>query len=285
MINYSIVRRPVNSNLFEINAAKGRIKAAREASREPAAEDLAIVATEVQYAFGVAQYTDVMDIDKFARHIASHGCVYSRADISAILNMAVDCMREQLLDGKKIRLGDLGDFAVAISSMGVKDPAQFGAGNIKDVKVVWTAGQQFMNLMGDAEFNLVASRAAQAKVIKAVKSGETTVDLQPDPTTPPEDNGTDGPDGNGGQTGTTLYTVSVSPADAARGSVTGGGSFAQGTSVTITAVPASGYKFSQWNDGDSTNPRTLIVDKDYALVATFETADEQGGGEDGPTFG
>ena len=194
-------------------------------------------------------------------------------------------MREQLLDGKKIRLGDLGDFAVAISSTGVKDPAQFGAGNIKDVKVVWTAGQQFMNLMGDAEFNLVASRAAQAKVIKAVKSGETTVDLQPDPTTPPEDNGTDGPDGDGGQTGTTHYTVSVSPADAARGSVTGGGSFAQGTSVTITAVPASGYKFSQWNDGDSTNPRTLIVDKDYALVATFETADEQGGGEDGPTFG
>lgn len=42
MINYSIVMRSVNANLFEINQAKSRVKA--------------------------------------ARHISSHGCVYSRAE-------------------------------------------------------------------------------------------------------------------------------------------------------------------------------------------------------------
>lgn len=51
-----------------------------------------------------------MDINQFAEHIATHGCVYSRADIAAILTMAVDCMRENLLDGVLIKLGDLGDF-------------------------------------------------------------------------------------------------------------------------------------------------------------------------------
>ena len=51
-----------------------------------------------------------MDINRFAEHIASHGCVYKRADIVAILTMAVDCMREQLLGGQKIQLGDLGGF-------------------------------------------------------------------------------------------------------------------------------------------------------------------------------
>ena len=37
------------------------------------------------------QVTDVLDINQFAQHIADHGCVYSRADIQAILTMAVGC--------------------------------------------------------------------------------------------------------------------------------------------------------------------------------------------------
>ena len=56
--------------------------------------------TEKQNAFAISQCTDVMTIEKFAKHITSHGSVYSRADISAILYMAVDCMREMLLEGK-----------------------------------------------------------------------------------------------------------------------------------------------------------------------------------------
>ena len=56
--------------------------------------------TDKQNAFAISQYTDVMTIEKFAKHITSHGSVYSRADISGILYMAVDCMREMLLEGK-----------------------------------------------------------------------------------------------------------------------------------------------------------------------------------------
>lgn len=169
--------RGVNANLFEINQAKSRIKAAQAAGKTPNSADTALVASEVQNAFAVAQYTDVMTIEKFARHIASHGCVYSRADISAILYLAVDCMREQLLEGKKIRLGDLGDFSVSISSKGAETADKFSAQNITGVNVVWDCGQEFKNLIADAEFNLVASRSAQAAVLKAIKAGQTTVDL------------------------------------------------------------------------------------------------------------
>ena len=49
---------------------------------------------EAPKAYGVAQYNSVMTIDKFAAHIASHGCVYSRADIAAVLTLAVDCLYE-----------------------------------------------------------------------------------------------------------------------------------------------------------------------------------------------
>ena len=199
MINYSIVMRSVNSNLLEINQARARVKAARMAGETPEQADLDLIATEERRAFAVAQYAEVMTIEKFAKHIATHGCVYSRADISAILYMAVDCMRELLLDGKKVRLGDLGDFSVSLSSRGAADAQSFTAQNITDVKVVWDAGGEFKTLLADAEVNLVASRAAQAKVIKAIKAGENSGDLStpteeptPPPTDPDEDN--EGPD-------------------------------------------------------------------------------------------
>mgnify|MGYP000228915591 FL=1 len=61
-------------------------------------------------AYANAQYSQVMTLDKFCYHIASHGCVYSRADIQAILILAVDCLREQLLNGQQIQMGDLAYF-------------------------------------------------------------------------------------------------------------------------------------------------------------------------------
>ena len=210
--------RGVNANLFEINQAKSRIKAAQAAGKTPNSADTALVASEVQNAFAVAQYTDVMTIEKFARHIASHGCVYSRADISAILYLAVDCMREQLLEGKKIRLGDLGDFSVSISSKGAETADKFSAQNITGVNVVWDCGQEFKNLIADAEFNLVASRSAQAAVLKAIKAGQTTVDL----TSP------DNPSGGGSDGGSTSGG-SQNPSGSGSQTPSGGGSQSGGS--------------------------------------------------------
>ena len=155
--------------------------------------------TEKKNAFAVSQYSDVMTIEKFAKHISSHGSVYSRADISAILYMTVDCMREQLLEGKKIRLGDLGDFSILLSSKGAEDADKFSAQNITDVKVQWEPGAEFKNLIADAEFNLVASRSAQAAVIKAIKEGKANVDLNT-PTTPDDGSNPSGGTPAGGNT-------------------------------------------------------------------------------------
>ena len=191
MINYSITMRSVNSNLLEINQAKSRINQAKREGKKPAEADLNLVKTEKKNAFATSQYSDIMTIEKFSKHISSHGSVYSRADISAILYMTVDCMREQLLEGKKIRLGDLGDFSIVLSSKGAEDADKFTAQNITDVKVLWEPGSEFKNLLADAEFNLVASRSAQAAVIKTIKEGKANVDLST-PTTPG-----DGSDGGG----------------------------------------------------------------------------------------
>ena len=200
MINYSIVMRSVNANLLEINQAKSRINQAKKDGKEPDKKDTDLVKTEKQNAFAISQYTDVMTIEKFAKHITSHGSVYSRADISAILYMAVDCMREMLLEGKKIRLGDLGDFSLLLASKGAETADKFTAQNITNVKVQWEPGQQFKNLLEDAEFNLVASRSAQAAIIKAIREGKTNVDLNV-PETPDGGGDGDGTTGGGSNAG------------------------------------------------------------------------------------
>ena len=287
MINYSIVMRSVNTNLFEINQAKGRIKIAQKMGQTPEQADLDLVATEKQNAFAIAQYADVMTIEKFARHIATHGCVYSRADISAILYMAVDCMRELLLEGKKIRLGDLGDFSVNLSSKGAETADKFTAQNITGVNVMWDPGMEFKNLLADAEFNLVASRSAQAAVLKAIKAGQTTVDLTV-PTDPADPSGGDGNGGgsgsDGGGSSVQKYTLTVTSADSQMGSVTGGGEYEAGTQATVTAVANSGYQFKQWSDGNTSATRSVTVNSNLTLTATFEAESSGGVDPEEPPF-
>ena len=227
MINYSIVMRSVNSNLLEINQARARVKAARMAGETPEQADLDLIATEERRAFAVAQYAEVMTIEKFAKHIATHGCVYSRADISAILYMAVDCMRELLLEGKKIRLGDLGDFSVNLSSKGAETADKFTAQNITGVNVVWEPGIEFKSLLADAEFNLVASRNAQAALLKAIKAGQTVVDITQTET--PDDGGNDTPSGGNDNTGGS-GSDSGSGTDSGSGSDSGSDNGGGGTS-------------------------------------------------------
>ena len=288
MINYSIVMRSVNANLFEINQAKGRINAAKAAGQAPAQEDLDLVATEKQNAYAIAQYADVMTIEKFARHIATHGCVYSRADISAILYMAVDCMREQLLEGKKIRLGDLGDFSVSLTSKGSETADKFSAQNITGVNVVWDCGQEFKNLIADAEFNLVASRSAQAAVLKAIKEGSNVVDLSKPVTEGDDPNGggstPTNPSGGNTQGGTQnqsrQYTLTVNSADDAKGTVTGGGTYTEGSKVNVSATPKSGYVFDKWSDGVTTASRQVTVNSNLTLTASFKAAEQSGGSDD-----
>ena len=128
--------------------------------------------------YASAQTNNVMNLNQFAKHIASHGSVYRRADIAAVLTMAVDCLREMLLNGTKVQLGDLGNFYVTFSSEGTLSANDFNPDiHIKSVNVNWERGIDFLNLKEDAKFNLVAIRSIQKKVLKAVKNGESTVTI------------------------------------------------------------------------------------------------------------
>ena len=279
MINYSITARAVNPNIFEINQAKTRINQAKAEGKQPDPKDEALVGTVVTNYFATAQYTEVMTIEKFARHIADHGTTYSRADIMAILYMAVDCMREQLLEGKKIRLGELGDFSLSLSSKGAETAEKFSSQNIQRVAVSWEPGSEFRNLLADAEFNLVATRSAQAAVLKAIKEGKTNVDIS----------APINPDGSPSNPGSTTQpkkrTLTVRSANESQGSVSGGGTFDEGSTQTVRATPKTGFAFDKWSDGSTQNPRTVKLTSDLTLTASFKTATTGGGDQGGGTLG
>lgn len=66
------------------------------------------------------------------------------------------------------------------------------------------------------------------------------------------------------------YTLEASAAEG--GTVTGGGTYEYGSSVTLTATASSGYKFVRWSDGVTTASRTVTVTGNAAYTAVFEKA-------------
>lgn len=134
--------------------------------------------TAAPKAYAKAQMRENMSFSDFVNHIASHNGVFSRGTVKGVLSDAVSCLVEQLLEGKKVQLGELGNFWISLTSNGAETMESFSTSNIKEVNIIFTPGGDFQNLRSRATFNVVASRVAQAATLKAEKSGGTVVDLE-----------------------------------------------------------------------------------------------------------
>ncbi len=69
--------------------------------------------------------------------------------------------------------------------------------------------------------------------------------------------------------GTCTATLAAQANHSDRGMVTGAGSYAVGTIVTLSATAADGFFFAFWNDGDTTNPRLVNLSRDTSFTAMF----------------
>jgi hypothetical protein len=67
-----------------------------------------------------------------------------------------------------------------------------------------------------------------------------------------------------------LHHVTVAVNDANKGSVSGEGDYRENTTATIGATANQNYRFVQWNDANTDNPRTIIVTQDITFTAEFE---------------
>ena len=80
-------------------------------------------------------------------------------------------------------------------------------------------------------------------------------------------------------------TLTVRSANESQGSVSGGGSFDDGSMQTVKATPQTGFAFDKWSDGNMENPRTVKLTSDLTLTASFKTATTGGGDQGGDTLG
>lgn len=83
------------------------------------------------------------------------------------------------------------------------------------------------------------------------------------------------------------YTISANADPVGAGTVSGGGNYTAGTSVTLTATPNSGYRFVGWvEDGTTVSTNTSYIfnaDKNRSLTALFDRI-SSGGGDSDPTY-
>ncbi len=70
-------------------------------------------------------------------------------------------------------------------------------------------------------------------------------------------------------------TIAVSASPAEGGSVTGGGSYLVGSKQMISATANNGWIFSGWDDGNSDNPRQVVVPANGATYTALFTLPQQ----------
>ena len=127
-------------------------------------------------AYAKAQVKEVMSFRDFVNHISEHGG-YKRGQVKGVLSDMCSCLVEQLLEGKKVMLDELGNFWLSLSSEGAESCEAFSAKNITGVNIIFTPGEDFENLLSRASFNPVPSRSLQNAALKAEKKGEKTIDI------------------------------------------------------------------------------------------------------------
>ena len=86
------------------------------------------------YATAVQDRT--MEFEDFVTHIAEHNSPYSRGTVHGVLMDTLDCLQELILDGKSVRLSDLGLFSIGMTSKGEETAEKVNASSITGVHLI-----------------------------------------------------------------------------------------------------------------------------------------------------
>ena len=183
---------------------------------------------------------ETMNLAQLAQHMEEHNSGFSEAMCVGVLKAMVKCIKEQLLAGKNVKIDDLAIFSCGIVNReGAATPEEFSAqNNIEGVRLRARA----TGTLSRANLNLAASLK---------RSGATAA-------------------GQGGAD-THKRTVKALSSDESCGTVTGGGTYAEGSIITVKAEAEEGFRFTGWSDGNTDNPRTLTVTEDVTLTAQFDS--------------
>jgi predicted histone-like DNA-binding protein len=95
------------------------------------------------------------DTQAIAKSINNMSTV-SSVDTAAVLEAFLSVVPDKLVEGNIVELGDFGTFRVSVSSEGEDKAEDVTARNITDVRVLFTPGKRFTQVLNTAEFQKIA---------------------------------------------------------------------------------------------------------------------------------
>ena len=116
---------------------------------------------EPKKAYAKAQINGEMSLKELSTEVSKRSTVH-RADVSGVLIATVECMFEALKSGKQVDFGELGKFRLQLSSDGAESAEKFTSNHITGASIQFIPGDDLKNLFANLDFNVVATRAAQA---------------------------------------------------------------------------------------------------------------------------
>ena len=194
-----------------------------------------------------------ISFEDLVTHMSEHNSPYSRGVIHGVLTDMLDCVKELVLDGKSVRLGDLGLFSVGLKTTGAKSRDRWSvATHVQGV----TLNVRNTKTWSNAELR----KNTTLQELTGYNDGSDATDDTP--SDEPTDSGN-----------VERITISTSVNNNSMGSVTGAGTYNKGESVTLTAVASEGYHFLSWGDGVTDNPRTVIAEEDQVIYSAIFQAE------------
>ena len=83
-----------------------------------------------------AFHDETISMEELAEHMSLHNTPYSKGTIHSVLKDMVACVKELLLDSKKVKLDDLAIFSLGLQSRPADSPQEFSvAANIVKAKI------------------------------------------------------------------------------------------------------------------------------------------------------
>ena len=209
----------------------------------------------------------------------------SKGAINAAWDAIGEVIKAWATEGHSVAVPGLGSMRFGIRSTSVENVNDVAAKLITSRRVIFTPNQEIKDELQRTSVNITCYDK-DGKIVKRVTSTDDA-DIED-----PENDNPDGggqtpaptPEGNGGQQNQSRqYALNISSANSAQGSVNSSvnKSYTEGSTVNIVATPASGYAFDKWSDGNTQASRTVTMDEDKTLVASFKVAQTPGGEDEG----
>jgi predicted histone-like DNA-binding protein len=127
---------------------------------------------EAPKAYAKHQVRDVLSTEVLCRKVAEHSA-YSRGAVMGLLIELSEVLTEELLNGNRVKFGELGTFGVSLHCEPADREKDFTKSNIKSVDVTFTPSEVLLENLSYAEFIKVESRVKQRAAMKANKAGES----------------------------------------------------------------------------------------------------------------